>query len=139
MFFNSQERKINFGLLVMRVGLAAILFIHSLPVLFSGAAHWKRIGTGLSFINVGLPPEVIGFVVMLLESLGALSLLFGYLFRTFGIVLAILYCLYFFNYYNIGYRTLMLYSLSLASVFIGFVNTGPGRYSIAVKLEKRNR
>jgi len=137
MFFNSQERKINFGLLVMRVGLAVMLFIHSMPVLFGGAAQWKRIGTGLSFINIGFPPEVIGFVVMLLESLGALSLLFGYLFRPFSIVLAVLYCFYFFNFYNIGYRTLMLYSLSLASVFIGFLNTGPGRYSIAVKLEKK--
>jgi putative oxidoreductase len=139
MFFNSQERKINFGLLVMRVGLAVILLIHSMPGLVGGAAYWKRVGTGLSFINVGFPPEVTGFVIMLLESLGALSLLFGYLFKTFSIVLVVIYCLYFFNYYTIGYRTLMLYSLSLASVFIGFVNTGPGRYSIAVKLEKRNR
>ena len=139
MFFNSQERKINFGLLVMRVGLAVILLIHSMPGLVGGAAYWKRVGTGLSFINVGFPPEVIGLVIMLLESLGALSLLFGYLFKTFSIVLAVIYCLYFFNYYTIGYRTLMLYSLSLASVFIGFLNTGPGRYSIAVKLEKRNR
>jgi len=137
MFFNSQERKINFGLLVMRVGLAVILLIHSMPGLIGGSAYWKKIGTGLSFINIGLPPEAIGFVIMLLESLGALSLLFGYLFRPFSIVLAILYCLYFFNYYNIGYRTLMLYSLSLASVFFGFVNTGPGRYAIAVKLEKK--
>ncbi|MDY6791312.1 MAG: DoxX family protein [Thermodesulfobacteriota bacterium] len=137
MFYNSQERKINFGLLVMRVGLAVILLIHSMPGLIGGAAYWKKIGTGLSFINIGLPPEAIGFIMMLLESLGALSLLFGYLFRPFSIVLAILYCLYFFNYYNIGYRTLMLYSLSLASVFIGFVNTGPGRYAIAVKLEKK--
>ena len=137
MFFNSQERKINFGLLVMRVGLAVILLIHSLPVLFGGAAQWKRVGTGLSFINIGFPTEVTGFVIMLLESLGALSLLFGYLFRPFSIVLAAIYCLYFFNYYSIGYRTLMLYSLSLASVFIGFVNTGPGRYAIAVKLEKK--
>ena len=139
MFFNSQERKINFGLLVMRVGLAVILLIHSMPGLVGGVVYWKRVGTGLSFINVGFPPELIGFVIMLLESLGALSLLFGYLFKTFSIVLAAIYCLYFFNYYNIGYRTLMLYSLSLASVFIGFANTGPGRYSIAVKLEKKNR
>ena len=137
MFFNNQERKINFGLLVMRVGLAIILLIHSMPGLIGGSAYWKRIGTDLSFINIGLPPEAIGIAVMLLESLGALSLLFGYLFRPFSIVLAILYCLYFFNYYNIGYRTLMLYSLSLASVFLGFVNTGPGRYAIAVKLEKK--
>ena len=137
MFFNSQDRKINFGLLVMRVGLAIILLIHSMPGLIGGVAHWKRIGTGLSFINIGLPPEAIGFVMMLLETLGALSLLFGYLFRPFSVVLAVLYCLYFFNYYNIGYRTLMLYSLSLASVFLGFANTGPGGYAIAVKLEKK--
>ena len=137
MFFDSQERRINFGLLVMRLGLAAVLLIHSLPVLMGGAAYWKNVGTSLNFINIGISPEVLGFVIMLFESLCGVSLLSGFLFRTSCVILTVLYGLYFFNYLNIGYRTLTLYSLGLALVFIGLMNTGPGRYAVAVKLERK--
>ncbi len=137
MFFDSQERRINFGLLVMRLGLAAVLLIHSLPVLMGGAAYWKNVGTSLNFINIGISPQVLGFVIMLFESLCGVSLLSGFLFRTSCVILTVLYGLYFFNYLNIGYKTLTLYSLGLALVYIGLMNTGPGRYAVAVKLERK--
>jgi uncharacterized membrane protein YphA (DoxX/SURF4 family) len=137
MLFSSDERGINLGLLLMRVGLAAGLLIHSLPGLIGGAAQWKSAGTALSYINIGLPLEVLGFVVLLIEVLGGVSLLCGYLFRTLCIILTLLFGLFCFNYLNIGYRTLTLFSLGLASVFIGLFNTGTGRYAVAVKLEKK--
>ena len=137
MLFSSQERGINLGLLLMRIGLAAMLLIHSLPRLIDGAAQWKSVGTTLSYVNIGLPLQVLGFVVLLIETLGGVSLLCGYLFRTACIILTLLFGLYCFNYINIGYRTLTLFSLGLASVFIGLINTGPGRYAVAVKLEKK--
>jgi putative oxidoreductase len=137
MLFSSQERGINLGLLLMRIGLAAMLLIHSLPRLIDGAAQWKSVGATVSYVNIGLPLQVLGFVVLLMETLGGVSLLCGYLFRTACIILTLLFGLYFFNYISIGYRTLTLFSLGLASVFIGLINTGPGRYAVAVKLEKK--
>jgi len=76
---NSQDRKIHFGLLIIRLGLTTVLFLHALPKLFAGAHSWE----------------------------------------------------------NIGFNTLMLWSLGLAVVFVGLIYVGPGRYSIAVKLEKK--
>jgi len=38
---------------------------------------------------------------------------------------------------HFGYNTLMLWSLGLAAVFLGLIYVGPGRYAIAVKLEKK--
>lgn len=137
MLFNSQERKISFGLLLMRLGLATVLLIHSAPKLFGGSAQWKSVGTSLSNLQMGISLEALGLVVLLLEGVGALSLLFGYLFRTCCIVLTVLFGIYCFNYFNIGYKTLMLFSLGLATVFIGLTNTGPGKYAVAVKLEKK--
>ena len=64
-------------------------------------------------------------------------MLFGYFFRIACIVLFVLFSLYFFNYFSIGYKTLMLWSVGLAAVFLGLVFVGPGRYAIAVKLEKK--
>lgn len=135
--FTSQDRQTNSGLLIMRLGLATVLLIHSLPKLFAGSHSWQSVGTTLGFINIGVPPTVLGFGMLLLEALGAVSLLFGYLFRIACILLFLIYGLYFFNYFRIGYQTLMLWSGGLAAVFFGLIYVGPGRYSIAVKLEKK--
>ena len=135
--FSSQERQSNSGLLIIRLGLAAVLLIHSLPKLFAGLHSWQSVGTTLGFINVGLPTEVLGFSMLLLETLGAVSLMFGYIFRIACIILFIIFGLYCFNYFSIGYRTLMLWSAGLAAVFFGLIYVGPGRYTIAVKLEKK--
>ena len=121
----------------MRLGLAAVLLVHSLPKLFAGSSSWQSVGTTLGFINVGVPVAVLGFIMLLLESLGAVSLMFGYFFRIACIVLFIIFGLYFFNYLRIDYRTLMLWSAGLAAVFFGLIYVGPGRYTIALKLEKK--
>lgn len=65
--FNSQDRKIHFGLLIARLGLTAVLFLHALPKLFAGAHPCKNIGTTSGFINMGLPPMMFGFAYCLLK------------------------------------------------------------------------
>jgi putative oxidoreductase len=137
MLFNSQERKISFGLLIVRIGLSVMLLIHSVPPLLQGQARWKSIGTTLNYFQAGIPLHVLGLIALLIEALGALSLLSGYFFRVFCILLTILFGFYFTNYLGIGYRTLMLFSLGLGMVFIGLINTGPGKYAVSVKLEKK--
>jgi putative oxidoreductase len=135
--FGSQERKTNFGLLIMRLGLAAALLIHSLPKLIGGSHAWQGLGTMLGFINVGLPPSILGLVILLIEAAGAVSLLFGYFFRIACMVLFILFGLYAFNYFSIGYQSLMLWSIGIAAVFLGLFFVGPGRYAFAFRLEKK--
>ena len=75
--FDSQDRRVHFGLLIIRLGLTAVLFLHALPKLFDGLQRWQNVGTGLSAINIGLPPVVLGFAVLLLETLGAVSFVFA--------------------------------------------------------------
>ena len=135
--FGSQERKTNFGLLIMRLGLAAALLVHSLPKLLGGSHAWQGLGTMLGFINVGVSASILGFTILLIEVLGAVSLLFGYFFRITSIVLFILFGLYSFNYFSIGYQTLMLWSIGIAAVFFGLFFVGPGRYAFAFRLEKK--
>ena len=91
--FSAQDRQSNFGLLIMRQGLAAVLLIHALPKLFAGSHSWQSVGTTLGFIDVGVPAAILGFSMLLLEALGALSLTFGYFFRIACIVLFIIFCL----------------------------------------------
>lgn len=137
MFFNSQERKTSFGLLVMRLGLAAALLIHAAPKMFGGTPQWIKVGGTFNLAQFGIPPDILGFAALLVEMLGALSLLTGFLFRITCILMTILFGLYCFTYFNVGYRSLTFYALGLAAVFLGLSNTGAGRYAVAVKLEKK--
>ena len=139
MIFTSQERKMNFGLLFMRLGLAAVLLIHALPKLFVGTAAWKKFWMSLEFESIGLPGAIVGLGILLIESITALCLLSGYFFRVACALLSFLYGLYFFGYfyYKSGYVTLTLWSLGLAVVFFGLIYVGPGRYAVSVKLEKK--
>jgi len=139
MLFTSQERKMNFGLLFMRLGLAAVLLIHALPKVFGGTAVWEKFWMSLEFESIGIPGVYTGFAILLIETIGALSLLSGYFFRVASTILSILFGLYFFGYfhYKSGYVTLTLWSLGLAAVFFGLIYVGPGRYAVSVKLEKK--
>ena len=131
--FGSQDRKINFGLLLMRLGLAAALFFHSVPKLIGGTHAWHGLGTMLGFINVGVPPTILGVAILFIEGLGALSLIFGYFYRISCIVLFLLFGLYFFNYLSIGYNTLMLWSMGIAAVFLGLFCLGTGRFALSAR------
>ena len=135
--FGSQERKTNFGLLIIRLGLAVALLAHSLPKFIGGSHAWQGVGTMLAYINAGVPPTLLGIAILLIEALGAASLLFGYFFRIACSVLCLLFGLYFFNYFSIGYQTLMLWSIGIAVVFMGLFFIGPGRYALTLKLEKK--
>lgn len=136
--FDSQVRKLHFGILIMRLGVSAVLLLHALPKLFDGAYKWKSVGLDLNSIYVGLPPVVFGFGILLLEALGAVSFVFGYFFRTACTILFILFALYSFIYFQKpGYDTLMLWSLGQAAVLFGLIYAGPGHYAIAVKLRKK--
>ncbi|MGD1969977.1 MAG: hypothetical protein PVF24_00070 [Desulfobacterales bacterium] len=42
--FDSQDRRIHFGLLIVRLGLTAVLFLHALPKLVDGLQQWENVG-----------------------------------------------------------------------------------------------
>ena len=132
--FNSQERKVSFGLLVMRIGLAAMLLAYTVPKLIGGSHQWAKFGALFNHV----PLEFLGLATLILQAVGAVSLLTGFLFRTSSIVLTILYGFLSLNYFNQpGYHTLTLFSFGYAVIFISLANTGPGRYAVSLKLEKK--
>lgn len=121
----------------MRLGIAAVLLWHSVPKLIGGTPAWKSVGTTMDFINFGLPVSFMGLLSLTIETLGSIGLFFGFLFRLCSGVLFVLMLLYSFNYFNVAYKTLMMWSLALTSVFFGLLLAGPGRYSLSARLQKR--
>jgi len=137
MLFNQQERRISFGLLVIRLGLAAFLLIHSVPKLMDGATAWVMVGKNVNFISTGLPLEVLGLILIILETICGICIISGYFFRSANMGMTIVHILYLLNYFNAGYKTLMLYALGFVCIFFGLIYIGPGRYAVSVKIEKK--
>ncbi len=137
MLFKSQERTIHFGLLLMRLGIGSVLLYQAVPKMVKGSARWAAVGADFRFLYAQLPVEAVGLAVLLIMVLGGLCMLSGYFFRLASFFLALLSGLYFMRFMKSGYITLPLYAAQMAFVFAGFIYCGPGRYAVAVKLEKK--
>ncbi|MGD8846157.1 MAG: hypothetical protein PVJ84_00555 [Desulfobacteraceae bacterium] len=133
----SGERQLNMGLLLMRLGIATTLLVNAVPKLMGGTRQWARVGKDLQFLQADFPFQAAGLTLLLLQVLGSLGMVTGGLFRISAVLLTTAYGLYFINFFTIGYKTLPLYAAALAGVCIGLVITGPGKFSVAVKIEKK--
>jgi uncharacterized membrane protein YphA (DoxX/SURF4 family) len=131
------DRQINTGLLIIRCGLAATLLFYALPRLLDGSAAWSAVGKDMRFLHADVSCAIVGMIVLLIKVLAGAGLVTGFLFRLSSIGLACIYGLYFFNFINAGYKTLPLYAAALACVSLGLFMIGPGRYAVAVKIEKK--
>lgn len=131
------ERQLNTGLLMVRIGIAASQLVYALPRLFDGAPAWRSVGSEIRFLHIGFSTQILGIVLLSLEILASLGLLTGYLFRISATLLTAVYGLYFFNFINVGYKTLPLYAGALAVVCAGMLAAGPGRFAVAVKIESK--
>ncbi len=134
---SASERQLNMGLLLMRLGIAATLLVNALPKLLGGARQWAHVGQDLRFLQADFPFQIAGVILLLFQVLGSIGMITGGLFRLSAVLLTTVYCLYFFNFFTIGYKTLPLYAAALACVCIGLMITGPGRFAVAVKIEKK--
>lgn len=131
------ERQLNTGLLIMRLGLAATLMFYAVPRLIDGAGAWTAVGRDMRFLHADFSAQVVGLILLVVEVLAGLGMLSGYLFRLSSGLLAAVYSLYFFNYINVGYKTLPLYAGALACICLGLLFTGAGQFAVSVKIEKK--
>jgi putative oxidoreductase len=131
------ERQSNLGLLLIRLGIAVTLLVYALPKLLGGPPMWIQVGQDLRYLQADFPSQIVGLVLLVIQVLGSVGLITGGLFRISTALLSVVYSLHFLNFISIGYKTLPLYAAALASICIGLMITGPGRFAVAVKIEKK--
>ena len=126
------ERKRDWGLLILRVGIGLAFVIHGLPKLMGGPEVWMKLGTdALSPLGLYFMPKVLGCVAALSEFVGGILIAFGFLMRTASLFL----------FGTMAIATLMhilrgdafsVYShaLEAAILFFSLMWIGPGTFSI---------
>lgn len=137
MLFSVSDRRTHLGLLIIRLGLAAPLLFQAMPAIMGGGSRWAASAADLGIINPGWPVRVSGLIVLMIKILCATGLITGYFFRICAVALGLFFSMSFFRYFGAGYETLPLYAVTHVMLCLGLMLTGPGKYVVAVKIEKR--
>lgn len=121
----------NFGLLVMRAGLGAMMVIHGLPKLMGGPETWEKLGHAMSNLHITAFPAFWGFMCALTEAVGGLFCVLGLWFRLVSILMTITMVVAAVSHYSAGEGiTGAGHAIELAFAFFGLIFLGPGVYSV---------
>ena len=139
-FFTSDEISVDLGLLLARlgVGLSLVIF-HGYHKLMGGPALWTDLGGSMQYVHITWYPIVWGFMAAFAESICSCLIVVGVLFRPAAFLLA-------FNMFiavlthlhmppekaNAGWMGAS-HALELMSVYLGFLFTGPGKFSLTMR------
>ena len=128
MILTSLNRYHDLGILLIRVGLGLLFFLHGWPKLMAGPQRWAGLATG---VGLTVAPAFWGFMAAIAETLGGVLLGAGFLFRVAAFLLlcdmagALSFHLHHGDAF-VGYSRPIEMMIVFAALFL----TGPGRYSV---------
>ncbi len=133
---NSQKRIASWSPTVMRVALGGIILVHGLGKLLGiGPAASSVSGFAGFLASLGVPfPELMAWVVTLVETVGALMIIMGLFTRYAAVLVAIdMAAATWLVHIPVGFAPNdggFAYTLLLGLVAIGLVLSGPGRLAL---------
>lgn len=129
--FGSSGKFVNFGLLVLRIGLGVMFIIHGLPKLQGGPVVWEGVGLAMKNIGVDIYPTMWGLFAALAEVGGGGLLLAGLLFKPATIILIFTMIVAAKHHLALGDGLSgASHAIELGIVLFSLLITGPGKFSI---------
>jgi putative oxidoreductase len=124
----------NTGLLIIRIGLGAMMIFHGYPKMLGGPEGWLGLGSSTKYIGITFLPVIWGFLAALVETLGGFLLLIGLAFRPVCILLVMNMIVAAATHLGKGDGLQgASHAIELATVFVGLIFVGPGKYSVDKK------
>lgn len=121
----------NFGLLVMRIGLGAMLILHGKDKLFGGVDTWTDVGHAMDKLHIHFWPAFWGFMCAITETVGGLFVMLGLWFRVVCLLLVVNFIVAtIYHYTTIDKIGDAAHAIELLSVFFGLMFVGAGTYSV---------
>jgi putative oxidoreductase len=71
------ERNVNLGLLLLRIGIGSMFIFHGWPKLQGGPAGWERLGHSMEYVGISFLHIFWGFMAMVAEVFGGICLIAG--------------------------------------------------------------
>jgi len=121
----------DLGLLLLRIGLGVMFFLHGWPKLAGGPDKWVAVGSAMSAVGITFLPVFWGFMAAFAETVGAVLLVLGFLFRPACILLTITMAVATTMHYKAGEGfSGWSHAAELGIVFLSLILIGAGRFSV---------
>lgn len=121
----------NFGLLIMRIGLGAMMVLHGKDKLLGGPEKWTELGEAMGKFNIHFLPAFWGFICAFTETFGGIFCILGLWFRPFCALLVINFIVAAAQHYTTIYAiSEAAHAIELACTFFGLMFVGAGAYSV---------
>lgn len=134
----TKDTLLNFGILLLRVGLGITMMIHGVPKLMSGAEMWTGLGGAMANLGVNFAPTFWGFMAAFAEGVGGLLLVVGLFTRPAALMLAFNMLVAMLMHKAMGDGFMGYgHALDLMIVFVAVIFIGAGRYSLDKKIMQR--
>lgn len=121
----------DFGLLVMRAGVGAMMILHGYPKLLGGPDKWESLGGSMKNIGIHFMPVFWGGMAAVAETIGGLFLILGFFFRPSALLLCFTMVIAAMSHLYRGQGiNEASHAITLGFVFFGLIFLGPGKYSV---------
>ncbi len=134
---------VNFGLLIVRVGVGIMFVLHGEGKMFGGPEKWAKLGKAMADVGIDFAPVFWGFMAAFAEFGGGILLALGLFFRPacflMLVTMAVAAHVHWLDAAEAGESLkgkLMegSHAIELGIVFLALLFTGPGKYSVDNKL-----
>ena len=121
----------NFGLLLMRAGLGAMMIVHGFPKLAKGPELWEKIGGAMVTFGLDFLPAFWGFMAAFSEGVGGLLVIIGLFFRPACALIIITMIVAAASHFAKGDGIMgASHAIETGIAFIGLLILGPGKHAI---------
>lgn len=130
----------DIGLVIIRLGLgASMLIFHGYGKITGGTALWEKIGSSMQVIGIDFLPIAWGFMAAFSESICAVLIMIGVLFRPAALLLAFTMLIAILKHVTLpggaagaGWSGAS-HAIELLVIYVGLFFIGPGRYVVTIK------
>ncbi|HYG37935.1 MAG TPA: DoxX family protein [Cytophagales bacterium] len=121
----------DFGLLVMRIGVGAMMVVHGYPKVLGGPDYWEKVGVNMRNIGVDFLPVFWGAMAAGTEAFGGLLLILGYFFRPTCLLLVFTMIVAAISHFSRGQGVNEAsHAIALGFAFFGLMFIGPGKHAL---------
>jgi len=140
MMDQNAQKKVNLGLLILRVGIGILFIMHGYPKLMGGVEKWTELGGVMAMFGLGFAPTFWGFMAAASEAVGGLLLILGILFRPACLLmLATMVVAFAVHFFNADPFAVLAHPMKAAIVFAALFLSGPGEWTVLSLFRKRTK
>jgi putative oxidoreductase len=132
------ERNVNLGLLVLRIGIGCMFIFHGWPKLQGGPVGWERLGHNMEYVGIGFLPIFWGFMAMVAEVFGGVCLIAGIGVRMASALMLFTMLIAAIANLTMGYGLEGIVEIiEVSSALLTLVIAGGGRFTLNIILSRK--